>query len=477
MKTNISLSFLIMLFFCSFTFGQFNAIHIQLSKIGEGIAPAKFIVEDEQGRKTGTDPVTGTAFREIPRAHYGDEGLDDHETGGPGDLWRIFLWDPAERGSYRIKVIGISVDSFTLNIQMGRVHAKTAIFRFSGTTSPGQLTEYRMYYDPDTSKRLYAEHILPVPSQHPTIQAAVNAAQRGDVIEVSPGSYPELVLISNKDSIILRTTGQVTVRGFKLQQSHRIPIKGFVIDATGTGKSGIEMMGGNNQNSDVTIEACEIKNSGNDHHGISIARGNPRTRIVNNRIHSNGRNGIMIIDATGGPHYVVNNTIVRNGWNGIHVARQHVIYLVNNILSFNGTKSGSTGGRYGVQREGMTGPGEASGITLLNNLLAGNNGTISSTSSKDIGNYVQTLDATDSGNWTTAGNEGSGVTAAPMLTLTDVLVSTTDFHLASGSFAINRGLNTYTPPDVQAGAIPGMDFEGQQRPQGTAVDLGADEKE
>ncbi|MDZ7290073.1 MAG: right-handed parallel beta-helix repeat-containing protein [candidate division KSB1 bacterium] len=324
------------------------------------------------------------------------------------------------------------------------------------------------------------ENILSVPSQYATIQAAVTASQPGDIIEVSPGFYNEVVNITGKDSIIVRTTGSidgVTCKGFLLKQSHQVTIKGFVVDASGTGEHGIVLMGGNNQNSDITLEANAIKNAGNDFSGISVARGNTRTRIVNNRIHSNGRNGIRFIDATGGPHYLINNTIVQNGWNGVEVARQHVIYLVNNILSFNGTKSGSTGGRYGVLREAMTGAGEAAGITLLNNLIVGNHGHVTSSSSSDLGNYVQTLDGTDSGNLTTSGAEGSGVSASPTAAFVDILISQTplDLHLKASSVAIDRGVNSYSPPDAVTGSIPSVDFEEDRRPKGAAVDLGADE--
>jgi hypothetical protein len=325
------------------------------------------------------------------------------------------------------------------------------------------------------------ENILAVPAQFATIQAAVEASQPGDIIEVSPGFYNELVNITGKDSISVRTTGSidgVTCKGFLLKQSHHVTIKGFVVDASGTGEHGIVLMGGNNQNSDVTLEANAIRNAGNDFSGISVARGNPRTRIVNNRVHDNGRNGIRFIDATGGPHYLINNTIVQNGWNGVEVARQHVIYLANHILSFNGTKSGSTGGRYGVLREAMTGSGEAAGITLLNNLIAGNRGNVTSNSSQDLGNYVQTLDGTDSGNLTTSGSEGSGVSASPTAVFAEVFVSQTplDLHLKAASVAIARGLNSYNPPDASAGSIPTNDFEGESRPKSAAVDLGADER-
>ena len=112
-------------------------------------------------------------------------------------------------------------------------------------------------------------------------------------------------------------------------------------------------MGGNNGNQEIHIELNRIFGNGSSscNGGITIARGNPGTLIVNNLIYANGRNAITFEDADGGPHYVINNTIYGNQWNGIEVARNHTVTIANNIINKNGTASGSTGGRFGVKRE------------------------------------------------------------------------------------------------------------------------------
>lgn len=46
------------------------------------------------------------------------------------------------------------------------------------------------------------------------------------------------------------------------------------------------------------------------------------------------------------------------------MARSHEVFIVNNSITQNGTQSGSTGGRFGVSREGSTTP-ERRGFTLL----------------------------------------------------------------------------------------------------------------
>lgn len=303
-----------------------------------------------------------------------------------------------------------------------------------------------------------------------TIQAAINSAGAGDVVQIQAGTYPEQLSITGKnnfagasevDRIVIEADpamnpGQVVLAGaagactgnyaIRFQQSKFITIRGLTI--TGTGGQAISLLGGNNQNQDIHIELNRIFGNGSNScdGGITINRGNPGTLIVNNLIYANGRNGISFIDADGGPHYIINNTIYGNQWNGVDVARSHIVTLANNIVNGNGTASGTTGGRFGVRRESTTSP-QPAGIKLLNNLVCGNTqGQIS----------TQVLDATDSSNFTPLGNEGTRVGALPGCEVPANLFGNKDgvddrpntgdddFSLMPNSLAIDVGMDPRT---------------------------------
>jgi hypothetical protein len=287
----------------------------------------------------------------------------------------------------------------------------------------------------------------------------------GDTIQIQAGTYTEQVLISGKnntstasepDRIVIQAdpaalVGSVVLHGavtectnghaIELQQSKFITIRGLVI--TGAGGPAVSLLGGSSQNQAIHIERNRIVGNGSSdcNGGITIAQGNPDTLIVNNLIYGNGRNGIAMIDATGGPHDVIENTIHGNGWNGVSVTRDHQVVLVNNAITGNGTMAGSSGGRFGVTRDGAS-PANPIGIQLLHNLICGNRlGEIEGPA----------LDATDHGNLTPTGREGLGVTASPgcgtaatvyaNVNGLDQLANTVDddFTLAAGSPALDRG--------------------------------------
>src|SRR6266576_430581 len=304
-----------------------------------------------------------------------------------------------------------------------------------------------------------------------TIQSAIDSAGPGDVIHIQAGTYPGQLSITGKnnfqgatevDRIIIEaapatTPGNVVLNGggsssctnnfgIRFKQSKFVTVRDLTI--TGNGAQAITLMGGNNQNQDIHIELNRIFANGSSScdGGITVARGNPGTLIVNNLVHANGRNAISFIDADGGPHYIINNTIYGNQWNGVDVARNHTITLANNIINHNGTASGTTGGRFGVRRESSTTP-QPTGIKLLNNLVCGNTqGQIS----------AQVLDSTDASNFTPLGNEGTGVGALSGCQLPanlfgnvnglDNLANTADddFNLKPNSLAIDVGMDPRT---------------------------------
>ncbi len=66
--------------------------------------------------------------------------------------------------------------------------------------------------------------ILRVPQDYPTVQAAVNAAQPGDIVLLSPGVYPEMVATvrggTPEQRIVLDGQGQATLRQFNFRHPY-----------------------------------------------------------------------------------------------------------------------------------------------------------------------------------------------------------------------------------------------------------------
>lgn len=286
-----------------------------------------------------------------------------------------------------------------------------------------------------------------------TIQAAVNAAGIGWQIFVGSGTYNEVVVINSKTNLTITTECNAVVSGFRLLQSDTITIEEFDVNATGSGSPGISLLGGINSNQNITIQNNEVHGSSQD--GIQVARDNVNVRILRNHVHDNQENGIAFIDATGGPNLVDGNRIESNGFNGIFVARSQIVTISNNTIVGNGTRTGNAGGRYGILRERVSGPGNSSGITLIDNVVVGNRGQlVSGQSSSDLGNFDQMLDGSDSGNLTTAGTEGPGVSAYLPLScnLEDSAWRTVD------NFQLSSGFRSEPQPSALAGDNQGNVF-------------------
>ena len=326
------------------------------------------------------------------------------------------------------------------------------------------------------------------PTTYKTIQEAVDAlpAVGPCTINVLPGTYNEAVTVRGVNStatqetqgIIIQASGSGVVvnsgspinqgfSGFTVGTSKFVTVRGFEI--TNSPRDAIVLSGGSASNTNITIDSNLIHDNGTAvNGGIGISTTNQNTWIVNNLIRNSGQDGVSLASGSGN-NYLVNNTIVQNGWNGVTRAATSVTFLINNLIVANGTESGTTGGRYGLAQSSA---GTADSITLINNVFYKN-------TTGDMQTPAQQIDATDSGNRTTAGPAGVGIvgcTFADCLnthSLDQIFVNSSakDFHLSSTSPAIDNGVNTYGSPE----RVSGTDFEGTARPQGANVDVGYDE--
>lgn len=77
-------------------------------------SPAELLFTDPLGRRTGFDPVTNTSFNEIPRAGYGEDGLEDLTSDSPADSWKEFDVVEPPDGTYELTVTGTAFGTYNL---------------------------------------------------------------------------------------------------------------------------------------------------------------------------------------------------------------------------------------------------------------------------------------------------------------------------------------------------------------------------
>ncbi|MCF7890714.1 right-handed parallel beta-helix repeat-containing protein [Candidatus Bipolaricaulota bacterium] len=156
----------------------------------------------------------------------------------------------------------------------------------------------------------FGENLL-VPEDFSSIQAAVDAAQEGDVVILSSGSYEEDVVISGKKDISIQSQdlrefttvkGQITVEG-----STNIALSGFTV--TGPGH-GVAVRG---ETVGLTFEDLAVLQNTGD--GLNFSGENTEYNhvdIINSKISSNGGDGINL-QGQGNNITIRNNEITANG--------------------------------------------------------------------------------------------------------------------------------------------------------------------
>ncbi len=325
-----------------------------------------------------------------------------------------------------------------------------------------------------------------------TIQKAMNALQPGQIAYVRAGTYETGGTFGTSNdsqywsatctatgpcSIVAYPGEQPIIHGWIKITGSYIRLSGFIIEGplsrdvtscTERRAMQIEFSGGH----DVEISHNEIRN--NDYHAGIYLAGVSSIQILANYIHDNGRftiandpctgsstwnvdHGIYWSSSSGGASLVAGNVFEHNRGHGIQLypGALNVIVTQNTFV---------TNGNSGVYISSSSDL-----VTVIDNIVAFNDRNGQMQIQSGNGNVVmRNVVFSPNSSYNTIENSTSSVItdntfADPLF----VNLSGHDFHLLSGSPAIDRALLAYSLRYA---------YDGQVRPQGAAPDIGAYER-
>ena len=287
---------------------------------------------------------------------------------------------------------------------------------------------------------------LTVPGDHPTIQAALDAAGPGGIVTVAAGSYEESLNVP--EGVTLRGAGTEATIVFGAIKGYAggVTIEDLTVDGAlaPTAYAAIDLLNGQAQVSRVAVR--------NGQRGIVVEKNTDgaTTPTVVDRVlvEKCAVAGIMVTDGT---NVSITNAIVsKNPGHGV-VVNQTVgnsgVVIAHGLLFSNG---------FGVQG-GAGFRGEANGFTLANSIVTSNNNGVSCTGDCPVTHSVV---------WGNVLNyEGTAVADATHIKKDPRFASASsgDFSLLFDSPAVDAG-------DPAFGAD--HDFTGLSRPMGSGYDVG-----
>ena len=376
---------------------QFDLDSDAFVKLGE--FPVKEHIRDPEG--IGVDPVTGNVFL------VSTGGIAEFQTNGvfvqlfdfeffqdpniastlPGGL----TFAPSSDANDHPDICSIYISH--RGIDNGRFTEQN--------TLDGAISEIRLVREPRIT------HPVRVPADYSTIQAAIDAASYNDTIVVSPGTYRESLVLSEKDLTLVSEhflAGDASVIDKTVIDGGGAP---YAVQITKSVGHGATISGFTIQNADdgitasapFTVTHCHVTNNtdGIDYEGggglVSYSRftrnrddgidldGPTSATIEFCDIEDNGDDGIEIrLHPYSGPPlkiHVRNNTIARNGEDGIQLIDYDTVsdrkFLVEgNVITGNamagiGCMAGSN------TTEDYSGAPIAEQILVFNNTFVGNN--------------------------------------------------------------------------------------------------------
>lgn len=193
--------------------------------------------------------------------------------------------------------------------------------------------------------------------RYSSIQAAIDAAKDGDVVEVESGTYNENLVVNKAITLKGVDTGEgaavVNAQGSGsavILEVDGITLEGLYITSAGLyPKAGIEIVSNDN-----LINKCEVWNckcwgiylkggssnntvsecisSNNDNDGVMIYK-SPGNFFRGNLVGNNGDNGVQILESD---NNVVDGNVLGNNTNsGVYIDSSQNAMVMNNIITYN----------------------------------------------------------------------------------------------------------------------------------------------
>lgn len=149
------------------------------------------------------------------------------------------------------------------------------------------------------------------PTQYTTIQAAINAANSGDTIQVASGVYDESIILNKSVSLIGENPSNT------------------IIDSSGTGNNTILITTSTNN---VKIEGFTIQKGNSSFQSVSLLIGRSKGHIIRNNIIRQSAYGLTML---ANDSYIVNNVIANNTDVGIYLSSSNRNNVVGNLIAKN----------------------------------------------------------------------------------------------------------------------------------------------
>ena len=244
-----------------------------------------------------------------------------------------------------------------------------------------------------------------VPKDYGSLQMAIDAAQAGDTIVVTGGTYPGILLVQSHTDLTIKGKKSPVVSDFDVVGCQRVRIEGFVVEGSTGGaalygwasrditfrKCTIRDTAGDgvltDLCNDLVVEKCRFDRIGND--GITVMRATGAS-LVKNRMSGVGEHGI---DVQGGSdNRVEKNVLADCGACGVLIEGSK-----GNVVRKNEASEGPYGFACADSEDNLFEKNKATAVGLGYHLFQGADNTLVKNTATDVGGGIEIVSSVDAG--------------------------------------------------------------------------------